>query len=735
MKSSRLYRWGVVVAHYRYAVLVAWGLVLAFCAFNYPTLQRVLVAPNYVASSAESSRVEEFLEQHDEGSEIDALVFYARHYVAHEEAYQRTIASVLDVARHQAGVRSVLGPTDPGAIGQISSNEHAAVALLALGGDPRRRFDDVRRLQTVLAHAADHGINVWLTGYSPLARNLTDVETADVERAELIGVPIALLILLVSLGAITAALLPLLLAGAGLLLTYGVLILLAHVYRFDILLVTIVTMIGVGIGIDYSLFCISRFREELTRGSRRDVHTSDSVVKAVGASMATSGKTILISGWIVAFSLASLFIVNSPIFREIAVGALAVVACTLFAALTLLPAVLAILGYKINGGALPARLRPADVRSDMIDGHGGWARWAQMIMRHPIPAVVVVVTMLFVTTIPLLSLHYGINLGIASLSRTTSGKGEQVLTRSFTPGVASPIEVLVSDRNGHSLGRSGVASANALADELENNQQVFGVIKNSYKDDVLLMVVPTTSIDSPASRALVLHIRKILASRSERKGGTAVLVGGTTAKTVDIIDETRAKLLIVVGVILAVSLLFLVVIFRSIILPIKAIIMNLLATGATMGLLVVIFQKGNGEHLLDFTSVGFIQVNLPLGVFALLFGLSMDYEIFLIRRMQETWERTHDNRLAVATGVEFTGRPISTAAAIMVVVFGSFITANVLELKQFGFALAVSIAIDATLIRLVLVPALMCLLGDRNWWLPFTSHRKRPMSTTGSSKI
>jgi RND superfamily putative drug exporter len=203
-----------------------------------------------------------------------------------------------------------------------------------------------------------------------------------------------------------------------------------------------------------------------------------------------------------------------------------------------------------------------------------------------------------------------------------------------------------------------------------------------------------------------------------------VAVGGASAKIADLSDATTSHVALVLGLILTLSLLLLIVVFRSIVLPVKAVAMNLLATGATVGIVIFIFQYGHGQHLLGFTSTGFIQVYLPLSIFALLFGLSMDYEVFLIRRMRETWLATHDNELAVATGVEHSARPISAAAAIMVAVFGSFATANVLELKQFGLGLALAIAIDATLIRLILVPALMRLFGARNWWLP--TLRRRP---------
>jgi putative drug exporter of the RND superfamily len=240
----------------------------------------------------------------------------------------------------------------------------------------------------------------------------------------------------------------------------------------------------------------------------------------------------------------------------------------------------------------------------------------------------------------------------------------------------------------------------------------------SYAAGALLSVVPTVPVDSPAAYALVRRIRGDLAPSLHARDGMDVLVGGALAQAVDISDVTSAKLPLVIILTLGMALTFLLMVFRSVVLPIKAVAMNVLATGATLGMVVLIFQDGHGESLLDFSSPGFIQSFLPISIFVLLFGLSMDYEVFLIRRMQEAWRKTGNNQLSVASGMEHTARPISAAAAIMVAVFGSFLTASVLELKEFGFALAVAIAIDATLIRLLLVPALMRLLGDRNWWLP-----------------
>jgi RND superfamily putative drug exporter len=345
-----------------------------------------------------------------------------------------------------------------------------------------------------------------------------------------------------------------------------------------------------------------------------------------------------------------------------------------------------------------------------------------------VPAASVIGVVLILAATPLLGLRTGVDFGISSLSGTPSGKGERVLARSFGAGTLAPIEIVIS-RPGDSgaLSRADEARVARLARELAPTEHngIASVAVIEGRDAELLTVAPTTAIDSYDSERLVRRIRATLIPPIRAGGGPDVAVGGATAKIVDLSNETTAKVPLVLGLVLALSLLFLMAVFRSIVLPIKAIIMNLLATGATVGIVILIFQDGHGETLLGFTSVGFIQVYLPLSIFALLFGLSMDYEVFLIRRMRETWLATHDNELAVATGVEHTARPISAAAAIMVAVFGSFATANVLELKQFGLGLALAIAIDATLIRLVLVPALMRLMGARNWWLPRLSQKAR----------
>jgi putative drug exporter of the RND superfamily len=710
------------MVRHRRIVLSVWAIALIASAALYPSLRAALGAPDYRVSGSQSTRVEELLEKRfpDVGSEDDALVFHSRRANASQGGYRRFVASVLGVVSHERGVKDVLSPYASGAVRQISLDGRSAVAVVALSGSPQQRFENAGRIQRALAgssSASGAGVQAWLTGYSPVTRDLVHVQTVDVEQAETIGVPVAFLMLLIALGSVCAALIPLMLAGAGLLLTYGVLGLLIKLSSFDNFLVSIVAMVGVGIGIDYALIIVSRFREELARRAHTGGDESERVADAVGAAVATAGRTILFSGVIVALAVTAMLTLKAGVFHEITVGVVAVAVCTLLAALTLLPAVLGLLGFSINRGALPKRLQPANARDDAGERSGGWARWAMTVMRHPVLASVTSVALLLLAAVPVLGLSYGLNLGVFTVSEAPSGKGEQILATSFAPGAVSPMQIMLTTASNQGI-RSDLLAARSLTLTLKRDPRVAGLSERRGADGVLLSVVGSVAVDSPAASALVRHLRRFVAPTLHTKWGTTMLVGGATGVMVDLANETSTRFPLVLALILGISLLFLLVVFRSPLLAIKAVVMNLLSTGAMLGVVIFVFQDGHGEGFFNFTSTGFIQAFVPLSVFALVFGLSMDYEVFLIRRIQEEWRQTHDNRHAVAVGVEHTARPIAAAAAIMVAVFGSFLTANLLELKQLGFAVAVGIAVDATLIRLVLVPALMRLFGDWNWWWP-----------------
>ena len=327
-----------------------WVVVAIVCAALYPTMKSALSAPDYSVDGSQSSQVEQLLGQarfHGVGGEQDVIVFYSIERNVNDPAFRAVVDHVLRIAGSSKGVVSVVGPYGArGAGSRISPDRHAALALVAFGGEARQRFSDAGKLQEAVARESGPATRVWLTGFSPLAKDLAQVETADGERAEGIGIPVALIVLVFALGALAAAVVPLMLAGAGLLLTFGLITVLTALLRFDVFLLTVVTMIGIGIGIDYSLFIVSRFREELVRSPENPRRERARIADAVGAAIATSGRTIMYSGVIIALSLTSLLVVRAPIFREFVVGTMASVICTLTAALTLLPAVLAQLGSE-----------------------------------------------------------------------------------------------------------------------------------------------------------------------------------------------------------------------------------------------------------------------------------------------------------------------------------------------------------------------------------------------------
>ena len=699
-------------------VLAVWAVLLLACAAAYPFLQAHLRAPDYGVGGAESTRARHLVDRHFGalGGEQDMIVFRSRDHVVTDAEYRAVVGRTVRAARRVPGIASVIRPSGHGSADRISRDRRVAVAVVGLRGDAGARAAHAEDLQAAVRRAAGPDVRAYLTGYSPIANDLGAVEEADAGRAESIGIPVAFVVLLFALGALVAALVPLAAAGAGLLLAFGMLAAICVPLHVDAFMTTIVAMIGTGLGIDYSLFVVSRFREELTRRS--------DTAEAVGAAIATSGRTVIFSGVIVVIALCSLFVVDAPIFREIALGVLVVVACTLAVALTLLPALLGVLGARVNAGALPARLRPADTRTGRAEG--GWARWARTVMRRPVVCGLLAGGVLVLAALPVGGMRYGIDLGTSSLRATPAGMGQQALTRSFGPGLLAPTRVVVTGRADRPLDAAGRARAASLARRLRADTRVTAVAARSAGGRVLLDVVPSVAIDSSAATRLVRDIRDDAAARAGGPDRSQVLVGGTTAQFVDLSAETSAKFPVVLVLVLGASLLLLLPVFRSAVLPVKAVAMNLLATAAALGCAVAVFQLGHGADLLGFTSTGFLQVYVPMTVFALLFGMSMDYEVFLIGRMAEERRAGRGDTAAVAAGIAHTARPISAAAAIMVVVFGSFVTADVLELKEFGFALAVAVALDATLVRLVLVPAFMRLLGARNWWLPRWLDRRLP---------
>ncbi|GAB0102912.1 MMPL family transporter [Nocardia sp. JMUB6875] len=726
-RHGRLGRWGEFMARHRRIVIGVWLALVVVCGAAYPALHARLGAPNYVVPGSSSAIAEERVAQHFSqlGAEQDLIVLHSDAFTADDPRFRAAIDRAMAAAREVSGVAGTVGPFEGSPAQQISADRHTALAIAGIDGNMSERVDVATRLQTALTAVSDQDVQANLTGYSPVEGDLIRMETADMTRGEAIGLPIAAVVLILALGAVVAATLPISVTAAGIALAMGVLFGLASFLTFDSLVLSVATMIGTGTAIDYAMFIVSRFNEELTKRGVRDRKARKEIQDAIGAAMDTTGRTILASGLIVMISLCSLVVVGLPMLNGVALGVVTAVVGTLAAAFTLLPALLAVLGPAVNRGALPTKLRPAETRS--ATASSAWARWAHLVMGKPVVFGAIGVALLVAVALPITGIRYGIDMGLNSLGDRPTGQATRLVKDNFGPGLLSPIQVVASGPGDTALSADGRTEMLRLTTDLARDPRVATVLPQEADGRYLATVVPKAAFDSTAVGDLTAEIR----SRATAADSAEILVGGTSATFDDVSGVITRGFPWVIALVLTASLIFLIAAFRSIVLALKAIALNLLATGAALGITVLVFQHGVGESALGFHSSGFLQVFLPMLVFAVLFGLSMDYEVFLIRRMKEAWERSGDNAAAVAEGLQRTARPITAAAAIMVAVFASFLSADVLELKQIGFALAIAVAIDAVIVRLILVPAFMRLFGRWNWWLP-TLGRQRKMASSAT---
>jgi RND superfamily putative drug exporter len=734
---------GGMARHYRLVVLV-WVIVLLGSALLVPRFRSALTGPPLDVIGSESSQAQEILDTRftHPVPETDLIVVQSSTpLIASDPPFQAVVANALQRVKALPGVVSVISPFDPRAVDLISSDGHVATALVGIEGTNAERQALAPSLTRAAAAAATQDIQIYVTGSSPLIADLVTQEEADLSRAERLGLPLALLILLISSGAVVAAGLPLMLALVGAIVTFGALGAASMVTEFNLFVPNIATMIGLGVGIDYALFVVNRYREALARGT--------DPTDAVAIAAATAGKTVFFSGLTVLLSLAGLLLVDARIFRELAMGAMMAVAVMMLGALTLLPAVLAWLGPRVNRWQLPGRHQ----QSITFGGSRFWGRWARMIMRHPGLWATGVVAVLLLLAAPVSKLDLALDTGTSGLGPRSAGVGREILEREFKEGRISPLQVVYISRDGP-LDDQDLDAIADLSKLLANDWAVVEVtsvttLLDRYMgthtaaaleraanfpqaveaarelinvegggDIAVIRAVPRWSPDSPGPVQLVRRVRGMLIPSAVDGQNAEVLVGGLSAQIVDITDESERKLPVVIGLIVALSFVLLALVFRSLVLPIKAIVMNVFGITAAYGLLVIVFQEGAGARLFGFQPTGTTQVYLPLLTFAVLFGLSMDYEVFLLGRIKEEWDRTGDNALAVEHGLQRTGAVITSAAAIMVSVFAAFTLARLTEVKELGFSLAAAVLIDATLIRIILVPAAMQLLGHWNWWFP-----------------
>ena len=564
------------------------------------------------------------------------------------------------------------------------------------------------------------GVATHLIGQGALWAGLQEVSKTDLAKAESIGFPIVLLILVAVFGSFAAAALPLALGGVSVLVTGAAIYLLSRSVDMSVFVTNMASMIGIGVAVDYSLFILARYREEIQAGADR--------AAARATAMATSGTAVAFSGLTVIVSLAGLWMIDNQALRSMALGAMLVVAVSVVASATLLPVLIALFGHRayarnrvftITGLLVRSRAprRPGSTRPD-VERLGFWRRWTNAIMRRPIVAVVATSSLLLVLAAPVLSLHTS----TGALAQFPKGNETRVGFEAASAlggrGASSPVGVLVRFHRGTATAPDNRAAVDAVRLRLAGDPQVVRVAGVRTARDgraALVTAIPRREAEAAATKDLVARLRHDL-PRTAPAAATAV--GGSAARQYDVQNMISGSMWKIILFVLGLSYVVLLILLRSVVLPLKAVLMNLLSVGAAYGVLVVVFQWGWLDGLLGFQHLGHLDVLTPPLVLAVVFGLSMDYEVFLLSRIRERWEATGDSRQAVAEGLAASARTITSAALIMASVFLVFTFTGVPSIKELGLGNAVAILIDATIVRLILVPATMELLGDWNWWLP-----------------
>ena len=698
----------------RWRVLLLW--IVAFIGIGFLGNNFAAeTANNFELPESESQEVFELLDKHFGGFASDGarIVMQSDRGFA-DPAVRRQVGALLADVRKAPIVVGASSPYELGR-GGISPDGKIAFASVQLnvrGPDVER--EEILDLKDRVEGTPSDTLRAYLGGQ--VARF---AQQQDEFGQEWIGLVAAAVILLLTFGSLIAMGLPLLTAIFGLGIGIALIGLLAHLVDIPEFAPALAAMIGLGVGIDYALFIVTRYRQTL--------HAGVGPEEAVVTSLTTSGRAVLFAGITVVISLLGLFLIGLRFIQGLAIGASVTVAVVMLASVTLLPAILGFVGHKIDFLRIPGLHRDeSDHRAS------AWYRWSRVIQRRPIPAALAGTAILVVLALPLFSLEFGFTDESNDPRGTSTREAYDLLAEGFGPGFNGPLLMVAELGSPQQL-----AAFNRTIAGLQREPGVAAVrpaFPNRDRTAALAIVFPETSPQSVETRQLVDRLRTDVLPSASTDGAPRILVGGITALFGDFSDYLQGRLFVFIGTVLVLSFLLLLVVFRSVLIPFKAAIVNMLGIGAAYGIVVAVFQWGWLKDVVGIERTGPIEAFLPMMLFAILFGLSMDYEVFLMSRIREEYLRTKRNDIAVADGLAATAGVITAAAAIMVTVFLSFMLGDQREIKLFGLGLSVAIFLDATIIRMVVVPAFMELFGDANWWLPRRLSRVLPRVSVDSAK-
>ena len=655
--------------------------------------------------------------------DADTVVLSTDGRPATDPDVQQRVQALVDEIAALPSVATVRGPYGPAGAAQISADGTVAYATVqyrtAAAEVPRA---DVEALVDLVERASGDGLDIAVGG-----QGVAGLAHPEIGPAELLGVAFAALVLLLLFRSPVAMIIPIASAAAALGVATGVVRLASTVTTISDVAPTLGVLLGLAVGIDYALFIVNRHRG----GLRAGLGVRESIVTALD----TSGRAVVFAGITVVIALAGLFLTGIEFLYGLAISASVSVALTVLAATTLVPALLGALGLRVLGRRDRAALeagRVGDVRTS-----GRFGRWADVIQRHPIAVATVGLVGLLLVAVPVGDLRLGTADQGNDPSGTTTRAAYDALAEGFGPGINGPLIVTLDLTSTPLLG-GDPGPLMPLVAELQADPAVASVVgpmPNADGTAAVLRVVPVTSPQDQATSDLIERVRDDLAPEYEATTGNQIFVGGPTATFDDFAAEIQATIPLVVSVVIGLSVLLLVLAFRSILVPLVGAVLNLVSVGAAFGVVVAVFQWGWAADLIGLGKAGPIEPFLPVILFAMLFGLSMDYQVFLVSRMHEEWRRTGDNARAVRTGHADTGRVIVAAASIMVFVFGAFVFGDSRTIKLLGLGMAAAVLLDALVIRMLIVPAIMHRIGRANWWLPRWLDRALPHLTVEGDRV
>ena len=693
--------WGRLVYRRRRLVLVIALIVVAFAAaWGTGVFGKLQSSGGFTPPDSQSQRSANLATAAFGRDAGDVVVLYSSPTVSvRTPAFRAAVTRVL-AGLPASRVESTATYWSTGSPQFVSANGRATYAVLELaGGSDGARQSNYNAIKGSLDAP---GLHTQVGGLVPTNEAISKQVTSDIGRAETFSMPVLLIVMLIIFGSLAAASLPLAIGGVAILGSFTVLRLLTLVTTVSIYSVNITTILGLGLGIDYGLFMVSRFREEL--------HRQETVQDAVARTVATAGRTVAVSGITVAMALASLMLFPETFLRSMGYGGVATVLVDMLAALTVMPALLAVFGRNVNA----LRIRRTVRRPPAAEGAGAWYRIASSVMRRPVLYAVPIVVVLLALGSPFLRVTWGgadaTDLPASSQPRLVT----EALNRDFPGNPTAPVESVVQFTGPVAGSPAREAALSGYAGRLDRVPGVIGAQVTGVHGDIARVDVRYgPNPYSPQARAIVGQVRDVAPP-----AGARAYVGGQSAQLVDELSSLGSVLPWMALVVALATFVLLFLAFGSVVLPVKAIAMNVLSLSAMYGVVVWIFQEGHLSGLLQFTPNGTIEPTMPILMFAIMFGLSMDYEVFLLSRIRERYDVTGDNTAAVASGLQRTGGLITSLALLLVIVVGAFSASGVTFIKLMGVGMIVALIVDATVVRVLLVPAVMRLLGPVNWWAP-----------------